>query len=113
MLVRGPSGLALPTGEKLVQTRVDSAQARWGGHGSRLGTPVASCRSLSVTLLKCLGVTFTSGELGGGERTLGVQVCRKMWRRNVATRSSEPLVFLLSFDCVVRIRLLTNLEITL
>ena len=38
----------------------------------QLGTPVAPCRSLSVTLLKGLGVTFTAAELGGGEHTLGV-----------------------------------------
>ena len=66
VLVRGPSGLALPMGETLVHTRVESAQAQGCGLGPRPGTPVAPCRSLSGTLLKDLGVTFTSGELGGG-----------------------------------------------
>ena len=72
VLVRGPSGLALPTGETLMQNQLESAQAQGCGLGPQPWTPVAPCRSFSVTLLKGLGVTFTSGELGGGERTLGV-----------------------------------------
>ena len=66
VLVRGPSGLALPTGETLVQTRVESAQAQGCGLGPRPGTPVAPCRSFSLTLLKGLGVTFTLENLGEG-----------------------------------------------